>query len=293
MIVRPRTLIAGLAGGLAGVAAVSLLIGLEPKLQVATISLLYLVVVLAVAGRFGGWPAVVTSVAAFLAINWFFVEPVHTLTVGNPEEWVALLVFLFAAIVTGQLAAGQRRRAEDAEHREREALVLYDTVRSIANPQLEEALGEAAERLRHELDLQAVAIEIGDGAGAFRTVAGDASAFTAVQAGGMPLRVLREPAADLQDKARRPRTRWVRVVPPAVTASLSRGARRQLYVVPILYSGRRLGSLTLVPGQGKPPFSDAENRLLTTVAVQIGQGVERSFSTRKRLTRKWLVAPTS
>ncbi len=277
MIVRPRTLLTGLAVGLAGVAVVSVLIGIEPKLHIGTSSLLYLVVVLAVASRFGGWPAVVTSVAAFVAMNWFFVEPVHTLTVGNPEEWVALLVFLFAATVTGQLAAGQRRRAEDAEHREREALVLYDTVRSIANPQLDEALREAAERLRHELDLRAVAIEIGDGAGRLRTVAGDTSAFPAVQSGGTgPLRVLAEAAMDLQDHPRRPRARWVRVIPPAVTAALSRGPRNQLHMVPILYGGRRLGSLTLVPGQGKAPFSEAENRLLTTVAVQLGQGVERA-----------------
>ena len=116
------------------------------------------------------------------------------------------------------------------------------------------ALREAAERLRHELDLRAVAIELGDGAGRFRTVAGDTSAFPAVQSGGTgPLRVLAEAAMELQDNPRRPRARWVRVIPPAVTAALARGPRNQLHMVPILYGGRRLGRSRWCRGrEGRP-----------------------------------------
>jgi len=93
--------------------------------RITNVSMLYLLAVLAVAARFGSGPAVLASVLAFFAFDWFFVEPLHTLTVSDPEEWLALLLLLVASVVTGQLAAAQRRRAEEAQRREQEALQLY------------------------------------------------------------------------------------------------------------------------------------------------------------------------
>src|SRR5207253_698129 len=95
----------------------------------ANISMLYLIAVLATAVAFGRGPAIFASVSAFLIFDWFFVQPLHQLTVSDPEEWVSLLFFLLTAMVTGQLAAGQRERAHEAQQREREAVVLYDVVR--------------------------------------------------------------------------------------------------------------------------------------------------------------------
>src|SRR5439155_24051768 len=123
------------------------------------ISMLYLIAVLATASAFGRGPAVLASVGAFLTFNWFFVEPRFTLVVSDPEEWVALLLFLLTAGITGQLAAGQRRGAQEARQREREAVVLYDIARLTAEPEIEPALHAVAERLRLELQLAAVAIE--------------------------------------------------------------------------------------------------------------------------------------
>ena len=97
----------------------------------ANASMLYLIAVLAMATAFGSGPAVVASIASFVAFNWFFVEPTRTFAVANPQEWVALVVFLLTAVMTGQLAAGQRSRAQEAEQREREASVLYDIARSL------------------------------------------------------------------------------------------------------------------------------------------------------------------
>src|SRR5438105_4879226 len=120
-----KSLFLGLAVALAGVDLVSLLIEVvEPQLLTKNTSMLYLIVVLAVASRFGHWPAVAASLGAFVTFNWFFVEPRHTFAVSEPEEWVTLIVFLLTAIITGGLAAGQRRRAEESEEREREAHIL-------------------------------------------------------------------------------------------------------------------------------------------------------------------------
>src|SRR5207302_2476768 len=128
--------------------------------NLANVSMLYLMAVLVTAVAFGRGPAVFASVCAFLTFDWFFVEPLHQWTVANPEEWVSLLLFLMTAIITGQLASDQRQRAREAQEREREAVVLYDVVRLVSEQDLEEALGAVADRLREELALAAGAVEV-------------------------------------------------------------------------------------------------------------------------------------
>jgi two-component system sensor histidine kinase KdpD len=148
--VRPH--LTGYAAALAAVAVVSLAIGFGLKnVSLATGSMLYLLAVLATAVAFGRGPAIFASVVAFLTFDWFFVEPLHQFNVSNPEEWLSLLVFLLTATVTGQLAAGQRQRTREAVQREREAVVLYDVVRLMAEADLDQALEAVAERLRTEL----------------------------------------------------------------------------------------------------------------------------------------------
>src|SRR5204862_429640 len=124
--------------------------------------MLYLIAVLATAIAFGRGPAILASVAAFLTFDWFFLAPHHTFTIADPGEWVALLLFLLVAIVTGQLAARERQRAREAEQREREAVVLSDVVRLMSESDLDGALRAVAERLRQELQLAAVSIDLED-----------------------------------------------------------------------------------------------------------------------------------
>ena len=102
--------------------------------HIANVSMLYLLVVLAALGtRFGSGPAVTASLLAFLTFNWYFVGPVHTLIVADPDEWLALLLLLIASVVTGQLTADQRRRADEAHRREQEAVQLYAIGRWLAS----------------------------------------------------------------------------------------------------------------------------------------------------------------
>ena len=100
------------------------------RVPLGNVALLYLLAVLATAALFGSGPAVVAALGAFVASNYLFVEPRYTLHVANPDDVVALAVFLTAALITGQLAAALRRRAEEAEQRERtraEAEILRRT----------------------------------------------------------------------------------------------------------------------------------------------------------------------
>src|SRR5436305_10781236 len=94
----------GYAAGLAGIALISLAIDLVlGQLRIANISMFYLLAILVTAVSFGRGPAIVASLAAFLTFDFFFVEPFHTFTVADPEEWIALLLFLVTGVITSQL----------------------------------------------------------------------------------------------------------------------------------------------------------------------------------------------
>jgi two-component system sensor histidine kinase KdpD len=122
-----RRAIAGYLFAAGAVALVSLFISaVLGRVNLANASMLYLLAVLATAVAFGRGAAIFASIGAFLVFDWFFVQPYHQFTVSDPGEWLSLLLFLLTALVTGQLAADQRRRAREAYQREREAVVLYD-----------------------------------------------------------------------------------------------------------------------------------------------------------------------
>jgi two-component system sensor histidine kinase KdpD len=92
--------------------------------------------VLASAVLFGVAYASVVAVASMLAFNFLFLPPVHTLTLADGRNWAALAVYLATAVVAGELAARARRRAAEAEQREREAALLADAAAAL--------LGEAS-----------------------------------------------------------------------------------------------------------------------------------------------------
>src|SRR6266568_4354304 len=70
-----------------------------------TAALTFLLAVLLVATIWGLAEAVTTSVAAVLAFNFFFLPPAGTLTIDDPQNWVALFAFLITAITASQLSA--------------------------------------------------------------------------------------------------------------------------------------------------------------------------------------------
>ena len=115
------------AGSAFAVAAASGLIeGLRPIAPTLSLGVLYTLAVLAIAVLFGiGW-AIAVAVASMLAFNFFFLRPVHTLTLADGRNWTALAVYLAVAVVAGQLATQARRRAALAEQRERESAFLAD-----------------------------------------------------------------------------------------------------------------------------------------------------------------------
>jgi len=113
--------------------------------RIPNISIVYIVVVLLLGSTRGLFPAVLASLLAFMAFDFLLVKPIFTLTMAQPGEWLALFIFLCTAIITGQLAAALRLRAEQAHQREQETRILYEMARDTNNEEgLEHQLGVVA-----------------------------------------------------------------------------------------------------------------------------------------------------
>jgi len=261
----------GYAAALLGVTLVSLFIGLVlGHVSLANISMLYLLAVLAAAVGFGRGPAVFASVSAFLIFDWFFVEPIHQFTVTDPEEWLSLLFFLLTATVTGQLAAGQRERAREAQQREREAVVLYDVVRLLSEGDPDQVLEGVADRLRRELQIKAVGVELWQPGGATTWVSvGDQAALAGLRESRAAARVLHRGPTPSNNNHAAP-GRWVRVVQPTRVAA----PREDVHLVPVHVNDRRVGALLLVGTSER--FDRSDDRLVSAAAAQIGLAYERA-----------------
>jgi len=137
---------------LAVAAASGLVEALRPIAPTLSLGVLYTLAVLAVAVPFGiGW-AIAAAVASMLAFNFFFLRPVHTLTLADGRNWTALVAYLAVAVVAGQLATQARRRAALAEQRERESAFLADVAAELLQTGKVENAQPRAERVLEQAD---------------------------------------------------------------------------------------------------------------------------------------------
>jgi two-component system sensor histidine kinase KdpD len=91
---------------------------IRDQLELPSVMLLFLLLVVAVAAVGGLWPGLTAAAGGFLLVNYYFVQPHHTLTITDPEDVLALFVFLaVGAIVSSFVALAARRAAEGARAR--------------------------------------------------------------------------------------------------------------------------------------------------------------------------------
>jgi len=90
-----------------------------------TVALMFLVMVLLTSAYWGLRYALVMAVIATASLNFFFLPPVGTFTIADPQNWVAMFAFLITALVASNLAERARREAEGAKQRRREVERLY------------------------------------------------------------------------------------------------------------------------------------------------------------------------
>lgn len=90
------------------------LVHLRDEVDLAAIFLLFLLVVLAAAATGGLGSALVAAVAGFLLVNWYFTPPLHTWQIENPDNVLALGVFLVVGGVVSWYGATAGRRSAEA-----------------------------------------------------------------------------------------------------------------------------------------------------------------------------------
>jgi len=100
-----------LLGGLAGGAVAVDLLRYVPQVNTTTVALVLLLIVLATATFARLRVAVLMSIVLMLAFNFFFIQPVGSFFVADPQNWVVLAVFLAVAVVASQLSATAQERA--------------------------------------------------------------------------------------------------------------------------------------------------------------------------------------
>jgi len=158
--VTPSTDVRNLILGLSGVLALSLVFHeWTPFSNAATAAFAFLIVVLLVAATARLWVAVATSVAAMLSFNFFFLPPVGSFTIADPQNWIALLAFLAVSLVATNLSAVARDRTQQAVTRRDELGRLFTLSRDILLiTESREANASLAGFISRRFDLDYVAI---------------------------------------------------------------------------------------------------------------------------------------
>ena len=123
--------IMGIAVSLAVVAGITFSYRHFLHVNQTTVALSFLLAILAVSAVWGMAVSVAMSLAAVIAFNYFFLPPVGTLTIADPQNWVALIAFLVSSIMGSQLSSRIRSEADEAHHRRREVERLYQFSRKL------------------------------------------------------------------------------------------------------------------------------------------------------------------
>jgi two-component system sensor histidine kinase KdpD len=120
--------------GSIGMVALALLIGIgmQQWLAVQNISLVFLTAVLGSAIAYGLLPSLFACLASVLAYNFFFLPPLYTFTIADPENVVALFFFAVVAVIASNLAARVRAQAVSARQRAKTTEDLYQFSRKLA-----------------------------------------------------------------------------------------------------------------------------------------------------------------
>ena len=263
-----------MAASVVGALAVaSVAIALLARLGVTHAAPVYLLAVVAVGMRWGTVPAVATSLAAFLAYDFLFVQPLYTFTVNSPEEWLDLLLLLAVAVAIGRLVAIQAEHAEQVAQRAREAQSLFGISRALAETRtVEEAAPIVLERLAAATAMDRIWFGLGESPAEEKTIADTAP--------GDPLPV---PAWQvvLQRSPGDEPARWART--HVATAMLRRKAdRATVHRVRVEASGDVLGSVWALRAREEREPDHAETRILSAAADQLGQAIVRDRANIER-----------
>ena len=214
--------------------------------NVTTIALSFLVLVLIVATRWRLAHSVYLSILCTLLYNFFFLPPIGTLTITDPQNWVTLSVFLGTSVLVSHLSESERKQRELSEQRRREVERLYEFSQQL---------------LLHE-DLRGLAR-------ATPSIAAKVFGFRAVA-----LYVTAQDAAYYSD----PESELLSVTDLKKAAQNADAGMRQVadtYVVPLVLGMQTAGALALMNGVYSQEMYEAIGGLVA-IALERAAALERS-----------------
>lgn len=117
-----------------GLVMLALLIGsgLDRFFDVANIALVFLTACLLSAVTFGLGPSLFACLVSVLSYNFFFLPPLYTFNISDPENIVALFFFAVASVIASGLSARTRAQALAARQRARMTEELYAFSRKLS-----------------------------------------------------------------------------------------------------------------------------------------------------------------
>src|SRR4029079_15167706 len=129
----------------------------RPVFGLENVDLVFLTAVVGIAVRYGLWPSLFASVLSSLLYNFFFVPPVYTLTIADPTNVAAFVMFTLLSIVVSNLAARVQLRAVAAHDRVRSVESLYAFSRKLsAAVTLDDVLWATSHQIASMLKVRAV-----------------------------------------------------------------------------------------------------------------------------------------
>lgn len=153
-----------LTAGLHVVGALVVGMALQQFLDVRNIALVFLMAVLSSAVTLGLWPALFASLISAAAYNFFFLPPLYTLDISDPESVVALLFFLIVAVIASNLTGRVQRQAAAARERARLTEDLYLFAKKLAGTgTLDDVLWATAFQIASMLKVRVVLLLPEDG----------------------------------------------------------------------------------------------------------------------------------
>jgi two-component system sensor histidine kinase KdpD len=130
--INTRRRLAGVALALIGLPLLTmLLVAAQDHLNFADDLLLFLLAVVAVTVIGGFWPAVLAAVAACLLLNWYLTPPLHTFTIGEPRNLLALVLFVTVAVAVSSVVHLAARLAVQAAVSREETASLLALARTV------------------------------------------------------------------------------------------------------------------------------------------------------------------
>jgi two-component system sensor histidine kinase KdpD len=274
-----RTPAAGVVATVGGTAAlVAAIAPWQDRVNLLNEGLLLLLLTLVISSVYGWRVGLFAAVLTNLALNFFFVPPLHTLTVREPENAVGLVVFLIVSMVGGSLLTATRSAASEATRRQAETQVLLRMSRAmIGQANAADALRALCGELIDAFDAPGAAVLSRRGA-AWDVLAhaGDASAARDADANERALAeevVASKSVRQLGHTGMRG-SRRVRIIYPSGSRRFEQPSTGTI-VAPLLLGDRMLGVLRVDGPIGATPFREHPEHLLQAFAGEAAIAVQR------------------